>query len=221
MPSSVPSTSQRIHVGPLLWGQVGATDFWIGASDSVTLGASTAVNALASAGWTATSVVFTNTATGDFGSSADDTPSNFGANAGTDVLTSPVIFGNYAHMLGASRTLGYQPTTLNADVYGAFTTASANEAATYIGFTPARVYSGGTASTFFLSNSSATAAGAAIDTAYHLWRFTVDATNTTLAMDGAAAISVATLADVWPAAFGWVVSTTNRPAMSWAHIWYA
>ena len=96
MPSSVPSTSQRIHVGPLLWGQVGATDFWIGASDSVTLGASTAVNALASAGWTATSVVFTNTATGDFGSSADDTPSNFGANAGTDVLTSPFIFGNYA-----------------------------------------------------------------------------------------------------------------------------
>ena len=215
----------RLHVGPLQY-DLPATDYWGSATDSPQLSASTAVGADASAGFIATSVVFTNTATADFLSSGDDTPANYNANASADKFYTPVIFGNYAHALYVSKVLGYLPTRLCAEWYGAFLTASAAESATLMGFTDgtnpiASIYSNGTASTFFLSNSTpSTDAGAAIDTNYHTWKVIVDATNTNWFMDGANQGSVTTSADVWPAAFGWSASTTNRPGLAWWHIWY-
>lgn len=216
-------SSPRIHVSELDWGRPNATDYWIGASNAVALGASTAVGAIASAGWVATSVAFTNTKTADFLSSSDDTPANYGADANADVLLSPIIFGNYAHALGVSKTLGYFPTQLCAEWYGAFTTASANEAGTYMGFKNTAlvgaIISDGT--NFKLSNQAGTTdAGAAIDTSYHTWKIIVDATNMEWFIDGTSQGTVATSADQWPCGFGWTASTTNRPALAWGHVWY-
>ena len=215
----------RIHVGALEWDKA-ATDFWINANNAIApVGASTAVAALAAYGWTATSVLYTNTATGDFGSAADMTPSNYGANANADILVSPRVFGDNPHMTMVSKILGYQPTRLVFEAFAAFTTASANEAATFLGWDSGAlvggIYSGGTASTFFLSNATPTTdAGAAIDTAYHLWRMEVDATNMVWYMDGTNQGTVVTSTDLWPCSFAWRASTTNRIALAWAHCWY-
>lgn len=216
--------SNRKHVNQLEWGTGGATDFWFQAHSAVdSAGASTAVAALAAYGWVATSVLYTNTLTADFISSLDDTPPVYGANASGDILLSPIIFGSYAHALGASKTLGFVPTKLCAEWYGAFTTASANEAATYMGWKNSgllmAVYSNGT--NFLLSNQGGTTdTGAAIDTSYHTWKLVTDATNTEWFIDGTSQGTVATSADQWPGGFGFTTSTTNRPQISWAHVWY-
>lgn len=216
----------RWHVGALQGYDVPATDYWGYAANTIKLNASTAVGADAAMGFVATSVVFTNTATGDFLSAADETPANFSANATADKYYTPIIFGDGPHARYVQQTLGYLPTKLCAEFYAQFATASANEAATLIGFhdgtaAVASIYSGGTASTFFLSNSvPATDAGAAIDTSWHLWKIAVVAATTEWFIDGVSQGTVATSADKWPAAFGWVASTTNRPALAWYHIWY-
>ena len=202
-----------------------ATDFWMTAAGTAGfLSASTAVGALAAVGWTATAMTFTNTATGDFLSSADHTPAIYISDATADVLLSPRIFGSYSHALMVSKFLGYFPTKLCAEWYGAFTVASANEAATFIGFDSgalvAAVYSNAT--NFLLSNAaqSATDAGIAVDNAYHLWKIVKDATNDEWFVDGASQGTVAVSTDLYPVAFGLRTSTTNRIALNFAHVWY-
>ena len=214
---------RRVHVGPLNWHDP-ATDFWIDAAGTAGfLSASTAVGALASVGWTATAMTFTNTATGDFMSSADHTPAIYISDATADVLLSPRIFGSYSHALRVSKILGYFPTRLCAEWYGAFTVASANEAATFIGFDSSALVMAvnSNATNFLLSNATPTTdAGIAVDNAYHLWKIAMDVTSAEWFIDGASQGTVATSTDLYPVAFGSRTSTTNRISLNWAHVWY-
>ncbi len=217
----------RIDVPAHLWQSMPGTDFWIvaGSGDLVTASAATNISGLDSYGWTTTSVLYTNTVTGDFMSSADVTPANFGANLAADLLRSPLIFGDYAHRLLVGQKLGYLPTRLMLEFYGAFTTATANESATNMGFhngsvIVAAVYSDGT--NFQLSNGVTTDAGAAVDNSYHQWRIQVNSADSLISwsIDGTSQGTLALTQDVWPTGFGWVASTTNRVALSWGHVFY-
>ena len=218
------SPSTRVHVPAHEWAVMPGTDFWIFANiDSSAVASATNPGGLDGWGWLQNSVVFTNTLTADFLSAADDTPPNYSANASADVFRSPLIFGSYAHGLYAKQILGYQPTKLCVEFYGAFLTASADEVATHMGFQTSSglvvgIYSDAT--NLLLSNGTTEDAGIAVDNAYHLFRIEVDATNSTWYVDGTSQGSIATPADLWPAGFGFTASTTNRPAFAWAHVWY-
>lgn len=204
-----------------------ATDFWIfaGNNDLVTVQAATNVAGLSGWGWTATSVLYTNDSTGDFLSSADDTPPNFSADANADQLVSPRVFGSYAHGLMVSKILGKLPTKLILEFYGAFPTASASEAATFMGLNDggtagAFIYSDGT--NFQLSNGTNLDAGALIDNLYHLWKIVINSVTGLIEwfQDGVSQGTIAVPTDVFPLALKCAASTTNRWAMSWAHVWY-
>ena len=209
-----------------------ATDYWIVATtaDQSTVSAATNTAGVDSFGWTATSLVHTNLVTADFFSAADDTPNHFLANASGDLLRSPIMFGSYAHRLLVSKILGYLPTKLCLEFYAAFTVASADEAATYIGFDNAAamtcaVYSDAT--NYLLSNDGGTtedAGGtvASVGNTFHTWKIVLDS-GTSLSewfIDDVSQGTLAIKADVWPSAFVAVASTTNRFALAWAHVWY-
>ena len=230
------SLGSRHHIyDPLVWERAPGTDFWLFAANRVAA-AATFPDDLADYGWVTTSVLFTAGVGADFISSADvGTPRTLGTNAASDILQSPVIFGDYPHARMAQTFLGYLPTKLIAEFYAYFDVASANETATAIGFVEdegspitaagadalAMVYSDGT--NFKLeSGAGASAAGAAVDNAAHLWKIVVDATNCTCTMDGGNSISVATETDQFPVSFGLgtVAAGTNRIQLSWLHIYY-
>lgn len=217
----------RHHVPAHLWQSEAGTDYWIvaGNQDMFTASGATNISGLDSYGWVTTSLdAHTNTTTADFMSSADDTPPHILANASGDALSSPFIFGNYSHALLAGQILGHLPTKLTAEFYAAFTVASADETGTYMGFHSSgksmSIYSDAT--NFLLSSSGTEDAGIAVDNAYHQWRIVVDSSTSLCEwfVDGTSQGSIAVEADAWPMAFECVASTTNRFALSWAHIWY-
>lgn len=215
----------RHHVPAHFWGTQPGTDWWYSAGnlDAPVTGAADVAGGLSGWGWTTTSLVHTNLVTADFWSSSDDTPPHVLANASGDLLASPAIFGSYSQRLLAAQFLGYLPTKLVLEFYGAFTVASADEAATYMGFhngsaITAAVYSNAT--NFLLSNGSTTLTGPAVDNAFHQWRITTTAGGThEFWVDGTSYGTLAITADVWPAALIVAASTTNRFALAWAHIW--
>lgn len=223
----IPRVDKRVHARLPQWWQGAFTDYWIVATgDETTASGATNLSGLDSYGWTTTSVVFTNTVTADFMSAADDTPPNYNSDASADLIRSPIFFGSYADVLVTSKILGYVPTKLVAEFYGAFSTASANESATNMGFHNGSaiamgIYSDGT--NFQLSNGVTTLAGALIDNLYHTWKISVDS-GTNLAtwfIDGVQqGTTLAVTQDVWPACFNAVASTTNRWNLAWAHCWY-
>ncbi len=224
---TTPPAANRRHVGALAWNEP-ATDFWFNAANSVAgLSAATAVGALQSSGWVSnTSPAFSNTATGDLISSADDTPAAFLMDTSGDKFYSPIIFGNYDHALLAGQFLGYTPTRLRARFRAAFTVASANEAASFIGFTGGSTIVAGILSnaTNFLGNNSANSSTLiAVDNVYHLWDIVLDSSGTpsiSYSVDGVAFASTVVVQDLFPCAFGMITSTTNRIAWSWAHLNY-
>ncbi len=219
--------ANRRHVGALDWNQP-ATDFWFNAANSVAgLSAATAVGALQSSGWVSnTSPAFSNAATGDFLSAADDTPAAFLMDTSGDKFYSPIIFGDYAHGLLAAQFLGYMPTRLRARIYAAFTVASANEATGLLGFTGgatavAAIVSNAT--NFLGTNATNTSTLLLVDNLYHTWDITIDGSGTPsigYTVDGVAYATTVVAQDLFPCAFGMVTTTTNRQALSWAHIWY-
>ena len=216
---------RRIHVPAHLWQSMPGTDYWIVASsaDMVTASGATNLSGLDSFGWTTTTLGVTNLATADFMSSADDTPPIIQGADTTDVLKSPVIFGNYSHQLLASKLLGYMPTQLIAEFYGAFTVATANETGSFMGLDNA---AGSTAlihsntNNFALKCGANTDVGAAVDNAYHLWKIVVGSTTTEWFIDGVSQGTVTTTVDVWPSGFACEAFTTNRWALSWGHVFY-
>lgn len=219
----------RIDVPAPLWQSVPGTDYWLvaGSADPVTASGATNLSGLDSFGWTTTTMGFTNTVTADFMSSADDTPPIFqGADAG-DILRSPLIFGNYSHRLLVGQKLGYLPTRLMVEFYGAFTTATADESTTHMGLhngsaIVGAIYADGT--NFQLSNGVTTDAGAVVDNSYHQWRLQANSADSlfTWWIDGTSQGTLAITQDVWPAGFQAtaVAAGTNRFALSWLHIWY-
>lgn len=142
------------------WGHELGSDYWLLFSSSfdIMAAASTATGEqLTENGWTATSMVNTAGAGGDFlggvhtpvGSSYGHgigspfgtfgdagTPNHALTNASGDLIRSPAIFGDAAHAWAVAQLLGKNtmPRYLIAEFWAAFTVASSNETTSAIGF---------------------------------------------------------------------------------------
>ena len=225
----------RAHLlSPQEWGYAAGTDFYLFGSINGMLTAGNG-HELSDYGWTTTALALAAGSLADFITSADvGTPGQITFDAASDLLQSPAIFGDYAHARLAQEILGVLPNTLRLKFYAAFTTAANNETATAIGFVEAggspigaadamaMICSDGT--NFGLRSGATTDAGAAVDTAFHLWEIVITGGGTTIEwfQDGTSQGTITLQADLWPASFGAgiVAAGLNRLALSWAHIRY-
>ena len=225
------------------WGFEAGTDFWLMPNPGIDQGIAASATdpngllGLAAHGWTATSLVNTAGSGADFGSSADKgTPNHFLTNASGDLLESPAVFGDFAHMEAARRIAGMKglPRFLVAEFMGSMSVHSADEPRSGWGF----VEDGGSVATeadlaAFISsdgtnfqigaNAGTPANGAADDALWHVFEIVLDR-NTQLAtwyIDRVLQTgSVALVADEAPYSFGFHALTTNRPLLAWAHVYY-
>ena len=234
MTLTYPSNVGGIVNDPAQWASSAGYEFWIvfGHLDLMTVMGATNVG-LSGAGWTgaiAANASITEGSTGDFLSSADIDPTRIVIGSTNMLLSSPRIFGSYDHGLMARRFLGYLPTKLCCEFYARFSVASANEATSYIGFgspSLANVSSAGGAggvtsngTNFLLISDLGSDPGAAIDTAWHLWRIEVGPTNTEWFIDDVSQGTITTETDIWPTCFNIVSGVTNRPQLAWARVYY-
>lgn len=220
---------------PRWWATSAGYEFWInfGHLDMVIVMAATN-DGLSGYGWTgavAANAAITEGSAGDFLSSADVDPTRLVIGSTNTALQSPRIFGSYDHALIASRFLGYMPTKLSMECYARFSVASANETTSFIGLhTPAGsdiaaagggggIVSNGT--NFLLVSDAGSDAGAAIDTAWHLWRIEWKAATVEWFIDGVSQGTITTEADIWPLSWAVRSGTTNRPQVSWARLFYS
>lgn len=246
------------------WGHSAGTDYWLVLNSALDIlaAASTATgDELAENGWTATSLVntagsssdmggglLTNTTTsrgqqtGPFGGTFADagTPNHILTNASGDLLASPAIFGDAAHMEMAALIAGKTklPRYLIADFWAAFTVASADEVTSAIGFfedtatisTEADQYavvkSNGV--NFQLAGNAATlSTGAVISTTWHKWKIVIQYNAASVPtifwyLDGALqnATAASGIQDEFPLKFGLHSLTTNRQGLGLTHIYY-
>lgn len=235
---------RRVHItNPLQWGNAVGTDFWLYANSNGSLTASTQY-LITDGGWTATSLTLRDGTGADFMTKSDvGTPSAYVTNAGADLLSSPAIFGDYAHAHAAAVILGKTtlPRYLVMDAYALFDTQSADEQTTNIGFV---VNSGSpvtsadatavinTDATNWRSQTGATRAtnttNIAITTAPHWFRIMIDrqgasATTGTIlcSVDGVPFSTQAMVDDRAPYKFGFGDGTTNRIQLNQVHIFYS
>ena len=228
--------SRRVHVTrPSLWTRAAGTDFWL--KPDINFAGGAADELLTDNGWTLTSVTLTAGTLADLLTSADvGTPSIAALDAGSDLLLSPSIFGDYGHGLMAGQFLGYTPTTLNLEIYANFSVSTAAETTSGFGFSTgssltatnhiAFIYSDAT--NFAMRGTPGTGAytdvGALRDATYHLWRITATAGGTVeWFIDGTSQGTITLVADLFPTAFSGsiVAAGTNRVNIAWAHIFYA
>jgi len=229
---------RRVHIlKGADWARSVGTDFWlIGGPNEETAATGAGLRTLDAGGWTAPSIDENAGSGADFLSSADDGPPNWGMGAASDLIQSPSIFGNYSHAYMAQQFLGHIPTELNLEIYAQHVDGTNNETASGFGFVEdggsivtandamAVIYSDGT-NFKCRSGAAATAAGAADDTSWHLWRIQVAAAGIYWYIDGTVQNStvLALQTDEWPCAFGIGVQAggSNFLKMAWAHIWYS
>lgn len=233
----------RLHVFGTEWGAYPhATDFWLSGADHGELGTATGTNVLSDSGWTTTSMVHTVGSAADFASAADiGIPNTLVTNAGSDLVKSPPIFGDFAGMEAAKQTLGYFPKYLLLEAWISFTTASNNETTTNFGFVEAggspivaadqmaTIFSDGT--NFKLhSGAAASAAGPVVQTTPFGVRIRL-APGTTTAVGWQTRVAatagwvsqanIAIQTDLFPCLFGFGQGTSNVIGMHWVHIWYS
>lgn len=234
---------RRVHVLKAQdWNRAAGTDFWL-LGGPVHAGAA-GNDLITDFGWTETSL--TNTIAGIAGdlllSTDVGTPYLIGTDAGNDLLLSPAIFGDYSHGLVAKQFLGYTPTQLCLEVYGQFGTLTASETTSGFGFSSgsgltatnhiAYIHSLGTGSTFAIRGTDGTGAltdagatVASVGTTPHLWKVILTQNGTAAGacewfIDGVSQGVFTLVQDLFPTAFSMSASTTNRPAIAWAHVWY-
>lgn len=256
--------SVREHVTAAFdWGQRAGTDYWLvlnSGFDILAAAATTVGEQIAENGWTATSLVntagsgsdmggglFTKSSTpyikaapfaGSYGDAG--TPNHILTNASGDLLASPAIFGDAAHMEMAAILAGKStlPKYLIADFWAAFTVASADEVTSAIGF----FEDGATISTeadqyavvksngvnFQLAGNAATLnTGAVISTGWHKWKIVIVYNAASVPsiywyIDGAIQSTTAAsgINDEFPLKFGLHSLTTNRQGLGLTHIYY-
>ena len=231
-----PAPGSRVHVTrPSLWTRAAGTDFWM--KPDINFAGGAADELLTDNGWTLTSVTLTAGTLAALLSSADvGTPSIAALDAGSDLLLSPSIFGDYAHGLMAGQFLGYTPTTLNLELYANFSVSTAAETTSGFGFSTgssltdtnhiAFIYSDAT--NFAMRGTPGTGAytdvGALRDATFHLWRITATAGGTVQwFIDGTSQGTITLVTDLFPTAFSGsiVAAGTNRVNIAWAHIYYS
>ena len=232
----------RVHVPAHEWGSLpAATDYWFfPKTDYLTASAPQLLSAL---GWiVAGTVSFVAGSGADFLSSSDrGTPPHFLCNATGERLTSPFIFGQDHVTRYIRQQLGWEPTKLIAEFSAVWTTASNADTTGGIGF----VEAGGAIQTaadhmvmltsdgtnFILRSGAATTTFAlAVDTNPHIWRIVLDKGTglATFQQDGVSigtggasgTGAIAIQADLWPAAFGAAVTSSNVLGLGPAHIYY-
>lgn len=228
----------RVHVmDPREWAFTLGTDWWLhGGTTTALITSGTAGQVLSEYGWTTTTLAYTAGSAADFGSSSDvGVPPHIILADASDLLASPAIFGTYPHMQAASGILGYTVTRLVLEVWAAFLTASADEPSSAFGWVEdggsvitaaaadqmAAISSNGT--NFELNSGAAVDAGAAIDTAWHLWKVVTTFGGThEWFIDGTSQGTLAIQADEWPVSFeaGIVAAGTNDIGIHSVHIYY-
>jgi hypothetical protein len=223
---------RRVHVGPHEWLSNGAaTDYWFvaGASDEIVAASSTNPSGLDGWGWIVTSISSGADGNGNFNSSTATGPFVAAFSASGSILWSPQIFGDYSNFQRVAGVLGYSPTTLICEIRFRFTTASANEPQTFIGFNRSTVSATDTASagcfysdgtSFRFGSPTGTLSGSAINLTWHTGRIEVTSTTTSAYIDGVSLGSLNTSTGNWPTTFQGRTSTTNRMYLAWVHIWY-
>lgn len=260
----LPTTRVHITKGAE-WGHSAGTDYWLNMNPGFDIFAAAATGTgdeLAENGWTSTSLVNTAGAGADFrgstftpvasaggkfgnrginGTFVDMTaPNHVLTNATGDLLASPAIFGDAAHMWQAARLAGMSklPDLLIAEWFGAFTVASADETQSAVGFFEdgatvsveadqyAVVRSNGV--NFLLQgNASTMVTGPVIATTWGLWKIVLQFNGTTgpnvyAYFNGSIFSTTAGVGaqDEFPLKFGLHSLTTNRSAMGLLHIFY-
>ena len=244
----LPITRKHVNAGSRWAHQIG-TDYWLHPTSGLdqAAAASTATgDELAENGWIATSLVNTVGSGADFGSSSDKgTPNHFLTNASGDLLESPRLFGDYAHMRAAADIAGMAklPRFLIARFWGSMTVATADEPRSGWGFfedagavgteavQAAFISSDGTY--FQIGANAGTPANlAADDTDWHEFVIVMAVTEQKAYgyIDptwrfgspplGVALGSVDITADEAPYGFGFHALTTNRPALGLTHVYY-
>src|SRR3990167_955349 len=169
---------------------------------------------------------------GDFLSATDrGTPAHFLCNATGERLTSPFIFGGEGHTRMIRQKYGWTPKKLIAEFAAVWTTASNADTTGGIGFVEAggaiqtaadhlaMITSDGT--NFILRSGAATSdAVLAVDTNPHIWRIEYTADLVVFYQDGVSIDSIAVETDLFPAAFGCAVTSSNVLGLGATRIWY-
>ena len=223
----------RCHItDPRGWACCAGTDFWVNFSDLTLVPGGK--HDLVDYGWLENGTWVTLASSGADLLDADDVGDIGGVHCDTagDALTSPFIFGDYAHGLQAGQFLGYMPTTLCCEMYMRFS-ANNDEEVSGAGFLEAgasAAYAKGDlmalvaddGTYFSLESGAAAAVGSAHDANPHLFKIVMVAGATIKwYIDGVLqANALALQTDLWPCA--WVINaeTDNDPIVNWVHIWY-
>ena len=225
---------KRIHVLQARdWSQAIGTDYWA----KFGVGSTTAATTLANFGWTTTALTETAaTGAGDFmDSTTPGVPDHVLTDASGDLLQSPSMLGGYEGFLAAEHILGYSPTKLHVEFYGAFTVVTGTSNRSGFGLTEdagtagvaadelAWIYTDGT--NFTIRSDADSDVGALDNVDWHLWKIVIKTGSATDAVewfiDGTSQGTMNRKTDEWPVSFGMHAFTTNRPAISWVHLWYA
>lgn len=224
----------RVHVNRAAhWTRSAGTDYWYREQEAGTA----ADDLITNYGWTTTALSYTEGSLADLLASADvGTPTITVLGEASDLLLSPSIFGDYGHGQQASKILGYAPTTLNLEVYAAFTATGGAETTSGFGFSTgssltatnhiAFIHVGATLFSMrgTPGNGGYIDTGAAKDTAYHLWKIVLTAGGSAeWFIDGVSQGTITLVADLFPTAFSAsiVAAGVNTLALAWAHAWYA
>ena len=167
---------QRVHVTkPEDWNRSAGTDYWAFFGPEAITAAAGSSALLTDSGWVITSIIDTAGTGADLLATGDrSNPAHALTNAAGDLIQSPSIFGDYGHAQMAASILGYQPTKLGVEFYGAMTTHAVDEltragwgvveAGGTIGTAADRMaFIGTDATNFWLSRAADTDIGAADD----------------------------------------------------------
>lgn len=237
MPLNNPQNN-RLHVMQgRFWSLEMGTDYWAQFGIKSTIAsANNSLEVLSDYGWTTTSLVETvSSGAGDFLSTSDfGIPAHVLTDATGDLLQSPSMFGDGAASEAAAQILGHTPTLMACEFYGSFTVVTGTSNRSGFGLTElggtagvaadelAWIFTDGT--NFTIRSDTDSDAGALDDTDWHTWKIEVSTGSAMDAVrwyiDGTSQGTMDRKTDEWPASFGMHALTTNRPAISWVHIWY-
>jgi hypothetical protein len=222
------------HIPPERWGRDVGTKYFAVFNDADMLSTGAGLTGLTDAGWTNSgAAIAAQGAAGDFLASADVDPAGIlDLVDAADFISSPQVFGDYAHARAVQEIIGAVPTTMILRVYARFETNSADEQGTYFGLSGDSAAANGDSQGITIHSDSANFrlrmgstttedAGAAVDTAWHLWQIDVTANSVEWFIDGASQGTIAEDEDdQWPMCFQAAVATTNDLNIAWVEIEY-
>ena len=217
---------------PQDWGRCPGREYHLVAGSS---GLLTATNAheLADYGWTTTALSLVAGSGADLGSSADESPPYLDFDAAGDLLLSPLVFGNYSHIVQA-RMFGADAVSapvLALDAWASWpVTSGLGETNTGLGFSSGDPVTTTLHTAFIASNGAnwrirnqgGGDVGPVCDAGWHLFSIRVDSAQVLWYVDGVLQGNLATDGDLWPTAFGVRVAggAVNRVRLAWAKISY-